>query len=177
MRWLAFTTMLSLDLGRLGREGSVLVEARLPADAPLWEGSNIAWAGPVGVRLNVTNAGTGEIVVRGTVEGAVALECRRCLEPVVGSVEQEVTIVFVAADTPGAEADDGMYLFESSGELDVSRALREEVLLAVNSYVVCRPDCQGLCPTCGVNRNTDSCACEEDEADPRWEALRALKNR
>ena len=169
--------MLSLDLGRLGREGTVLVEARLPADAALWDASGIDWAGPVDVRLRASHAGTGEVIVRGAVEGALAQVCKRCLEPVADSIEHDVTLVFVSSDAPGAEDDDGVYVFDPSGELDLSNALREEVMLAVNSYVVCDPDCQGLCPKCGVNRNSDSCACEEKETDPRWEALMALKDK
>ena len=167
--------MLSLDLSRLGREDSVLIEARLPANAPLWDESGIGWAGPVYVRLEASHAGTGEVVVRGVIEGALAAECRRCLEPVASSLEHAVTLVFVSSDAPGFEEDDGTHVFDPGAEFDMSNAVREELILAVDQYVVCDPDCRGLCPTCGVNRNTDSCMCTVQEADPRWEALRALK--
>lgn len=167
--------MLSLDLGRLVREGSVRVEARLPTDAPLWEGTEVRWAGPVEVALNASLAGTGEVVVRGTIEGELAQECRRCLEPVTGVFEHEVTTVFVESDDPVAADDDGVLVYDSGEALDLSRAVREEVILAVDPYVVCDPECQGLCPSCGVNGNRESCSCGEDEPDPRWEALRALK--
>jgi uncharacterized protein len=169
--------MLSLDLGRLGIEGSVPVEARLPEDAPLWDESGIEWAGPVDVRLSASHAGTGEIVVRGTVAGVLSQVCTRCLKPVATSFEQAVTLVFVASDAAGFEADDGTYVFEESGDFDMSNAVREELILAIDQYVVCDLECRGLCPRCGVNRNTDSCTCTENEADPRWETLRALKNK
>ena len=169
--------MLSLDLGRLGLEGSVSVEARIPADAPLWDKSGIEWAGPVDVRLTASHAGTGEMVVRGAVEGVLAQVCRRCLEPVARSFEQAVTLVFVASDTPGFEADDGTYAFDEGSDFDMSSAVREELILAIDQYVVCDPDCRGLCPQCGVNWNTDSCTCTENAVDPRWETLRALKNK
>jgi uncharacterized protein len=169
--------MLSLDLGRLGREGSVPVEARVPADAPLWHESGIEWAGPVDVRLKASHAGTGEIVVRGVIEGALAQVCRRCLEPVASSFEQAVTLVFVASDAPGFEDDDSTHVFDPGSEFDMSNEVREELILAVDQYVVCDPECRGLCPACGVDRNTDSCTCTVEKADPRWEALRALKNK
>jgi DUF177 domain-containing protein len=167
--------MLRLDLNRLAREGSVAVEAKLPADAPLWDESGISWAGPVDVSLTASHAGTGEIVVRGSVEGALEQECKRCLKPVKRSLEHDLTVVFVASDSPGAEDDDGVHLYDPSDELDLGSAVREEVILAADPYVVCDPGCQGLCPRCGVNRNVDSCSCSTDEPDPRWEALRALK--
>jgi uncharacterized protein len=41
--------------------------------------------------------------------------------------------------------------------------------------ILCRDDCKGLCPQCGVNRNHKSCECG-GTSDPRWDALRKLKN-
>ena len=71
-----------------------------------------------------------------------------------------------------------LYLFEPiAGELDLSNAVREEVMLAINQYVVCDPKCSGLCPRCGTNLNQATCDCRQDESDPRWEALQALKDR
>lgn len=169
--------MLSLDLGRLAREGSVRVEARLAPDAPLWHESGVSWAGPVEVELVASHAGTGEVVVRGGIEGTLAQECRRCLEPVQTEFADEVTMVFVSAGTEGAEDDDGVHVYDSGDVLDMSDAVREEVILAVDPYVVCDPECRGLCPHCGVNLNTDSCDCGTVEADPRWDALRALKEK
>ena len=34
--------------------------------------------------------------------------------------------------------------------------------------------CAGLCPNCGVDRNVESCSCETESSDPRWDALREL---
>jgi DUF177 domain-containing protein len=167
--------MLSLDLGRLAREGSVLVEASVPADDPLWEGAETAWAGPVEVSLRATEAGTGEIIVRGTMKGLSISECRRCLKPVERPIEQDVTMVFVSSDTPGVADDGDVRVFEPTGELELDDAVREEVILSADSYVVCDPDCKGLCPTCGVDLNRETCACVREEGDPRWDALRALK--
>ena len=170
-------TMLLLDLNRLGREGSVQVEAELPVDAPLWDEGDFPWAGPVGVKLQASNAGSGEIVVRGAIEGVLARECRRCLEPVLVRFEHDLTAVFVESGASDTEDDEGVYVYDSSAELDLSSAVREEILLAVDPYVVCESDCLGLCSICGVNRNTGSCSCSSDEPDPRWEALRALKEK
>ena len=169
-------TMLRVDLGLLGREGSVLVEARVPADDGLWRDSDLVWAGDVDVRLAASFAGTGEVVVRGTVGGVLEHVCRRCLRPVSTDFEDEVTLVFV----PGREDDDwddgGACVFEPEGAvLDLSGGLREEVLLAVNLYVVCEPECRGLC-SCGANLNEGPCDCSVQEPDPRWEALQSQKD-
>jgi uncharacterized protein len=59
----------------------------------------------------------------------------------------------------------------------MSNAVRGEVILAMNPYAVCDPECKGLCPGCGANLNEGPCDCAVDETDPRWETLRALKDR
>jgi uncharacterized protein len=170
--------MLKVDLGRLDREGTVLVEAQVPADDALWQDSGIPWDGPVDVRLRASYAGTGQVVVRGRVNGALAQECRRCLRPVEGEFDEEVTLVF-DADATAEESDGGeAFVFDpSSGNLDLSESVRGEVILAMNPYVVCDPECKGLCPRCGANLNEGPCGCTAEEIDPRWEALRTLKDR
>jgi uncharacterized protein len=172
--------MLKVDLGRVDREGSVLVEAQVPADDGMWQDSGIEWDGPVDVRLRAAYAGSGEVVVRGMVSGGLRQECRRCLAPVAGKFAEDVTLVFTA-DATEEDPDGGQaFVFDpSSRDLDLSDALREEVILAMNPYmyVVCDPECRGLCPRCGANLNEEACGCTVEEVDPRWEALRALKDR
>lgn len=165
--------MLRVDLGRLDREGSVAVDARVASDDELWKDTDLDWAGDVEVRLRASFAGTGEVVARGTVGGTLLQECRRCLEPVETEFDEELTMVFVA----DADDDSGAYTFEPIGdELDLSDAVREEVILAVNPFVVCKLECRGLCPQCGQNLNEGTCDCTMDEVDPRWAALRKLKS-
>ena len=168
--------MLRLDLAKLGREGTAQVDARVPADDPLWRDSELVFDGPVDVHLRATYAGTGEIVVRGTVRGTLRHECRRCLEPVAGRLDEGVTMVFVPATSEGADEDGDVRLLDDHvAELDLSDSVREEILLAVDLFVVCDPECQGLCPQCGVNWNNETCSCSKEESDPRWDVLRALK--
>ncbi len=52
--------------------------------------------------------------------------------------------------------------------------LREQIILALPMFPKCAEDCQGLCPVCGVDLNTQSCHCERDDVDPRWEKLKLL---
>ena len=170
------TPMLKVDLGRLGREGSVLVEARIPADDALWEDSGLAWSGPVEIQLRVLSAGSGEIVGRGSVTGTLDQECRRCLEPVSTKFAKDLTIVFVEGDAEADFEDGGAFVLDKNApNLDLGVAVREEVLLAMNPYVVCDPECPGICPTCGANLKEGACGCTERNQDPRWDALRELK--
>jgi len=168
--------MLRVDLGQLDREGSVAVEASISAEDELWKDTDLRWVGNVSVKLRATFAGTGEVVARGNVHGVLRHECRRCLEAVDTPFASDLTLVFVADGSEGDE-ESGAYAFESTGsELELGEAVREELLLAINPYVVCNPECKGLCPRCGTNLNEGPCGCTEDEVDPRWGALRDLKS-
>ncbi len=169
--------MLTLDLARLDREGSLPVEADVPADDPLFEDVGFALGEPMRVRLRATAAGTGEVVIRGTLETALELQCRRCLEPVSRAWSREVTWVWAPTDELDDDEDsDVRPLAATESSLDLAGAVREELILEADPLVVCRKDCRGLCPVCGINRNVETCECTLDEPDPRWDALRALKN-
>jgi uncharacterized protein len=168
--------MLKVDLGRVAREGSVLVEARIPPDDELWQDSGIDWGEPVDVRIRISVAGSGEIVGRGRVRGVMQGECRRCLDPVRAEMDEDLTLVFVTGEPDADAAAAGAYACDpAGGELDLSDAVREEVLLAMDPYVVCDPECPGLCPNCGASLKEGPCGCREDETDSRWDALRELK--
>jgi uncharacterized protein len=169
--------MLRLDLARLEREGSVHVQAEVPADDPLWGGTALSFEAPVSVDLRAQFAGSGEIVVRGHVRGVLRSECRRCLDPVRTEVNEDVTLVYAPEDLLGGDEVDVRPIPARARELDLGEAIREELMLDVDPFVVCRPDCKGLCPRCGVNWNQQTCDCVGEELDPRWDVLRrALKN-
>ncbi|MEI7548650.1 MAG: DUF177 domain-containing protein [Actinomycetota bacterium] len=97
--------------------------------------------------------------------------CRRCLAETGGVLECEVNELYQRTLTD-PEA------FELEGDqLDLRPVVRELVLLDTPSTPLCRPDCAGLCATCGINRNDALCACEQLLADPRWEGLSGLRDR
>lgn len=63
--------------------------------------------------------------------------------------------------------------YEGDG-LSLEETLREFILLSIPMQSLCKPDCAGLCPHCGANRNLTLCACEAKMEDPRWDALKKL---
>jgi len=167
--------MLKLDLGRLGQERRLVIEGEIAPSDPVWEGMDAVLEGPVTARLEAQQAGA-DVVVRGRLEGAVAVECRRCLKPLVLPVETEVTLLFRAGVDEQQAEDEEVYALPARGsELDLREPLREQFLLALPQFVVCDEGCRGLCPTCGVDRNEVSCDCGTSAVDERWGPLRRLK--
>lgn len=108
--------------------------------------------------------------------------CDRCLTPVVQPVAGEIELILVANALQPTEEDvelaveDFEILFLEDDEFDPEEILIEQLQLNIPMRVICREDCKGLCPDCGVNRNLESCTCNEARIDPRWEALRGLKD-
>jgi uncharacterized protein len=119
--------------------------------------------------------------VRGRIETELEIACDRCLAPLTMPVQAEFDVSY---DPPGTEdvidnaemqAEDLETTIYTGESLDLDELVREQILLAVPTRNLCREVCQGLCPTCGVNLNTQTCACEQTEIDPRWAGLAALK--
>jgi uncharacterized protein len=124
-----------------------------------------------------------DIRLKGACKGEFVVPCARCVEPVKIPIEAEFDLIFRPAvvDADGGEraisapeTEIGYYLKDS---LLLEDVLREQVLLSLPVRTLCKPDCKGLCPRCGVNRNLETCSCEEGPSDPRWQALGALRSR
>ena len=124
-----------------------------------------------------------DIRLKGSFHGKFQVPCARCVEPVEVPLEAEYDLIFRPADADSEppersitapETEIGYYQKDS---LLLEDVLREQVLLTLPVRTLCKPDCRGLCPRCGVNRNSTSCTCEEGPADPRWEALAGLRGR
>ena len=116
----------------------------------------------VDLRLTALNDG---IDVDGTVSVGWSTVCRRCLADVAGTAVGVVDELYQIEPL-----DPDAYVIED-GQLDLAPLVRETALLELDAERQCRDDCAGLCPVCGVDRNTADCACETAVRDERWAAL------
>jgi uncharacterized protein len=155
-------------LRRPGTQKSYTLDVAL-ADLDIVDDHRFAPDARVEVQLELESLSTG-IVVDGEVRVPWHGTCRRCLEPTGGVSMSEVHELYQRTLTdPDA--------FEIVGDqLDLLPIARELVLLDAPSTPLCRPDCAGLCPTCGANHNEGACDCTAPPADPRWSALDSLKS-
>ncbi len=118
--------------------------------------------------------------LQGKLLAKLEVVCGRCLQPVELPVSAEFHERFVRAVSWAAEeqhevqAEDlNISVFDGEA-IELDDVVREELLLAVPVNVLCREDCRGLCPICGVDRNISSCQCEISEIDSRWQKLKEL---
>jgi uncharacterized protein len=121
-----------------------------------------------------------KVAVAGRFEATASLLCSRCLESFVTRVEPVVDLQLVPQPSSRhgkleLGRDDLEVDFYPGDVLDVAGLLRSETDLALPMKPLCRPDCRGLCPVCGGNRNVTECRCETRETDPRLAPLEALR--
>jgi uncharacterized protein len=108
--------------------------------------------------------------------------CSRCLTTIETPIEIEFEEEFIPVVDPvsgahitTAEADDG-FTIGADLILDLGESLRQYALMSPPSKPLCRPNCEGLCPTCGANMNERPCTCPPQQ-DERWQALAVLNSK
>lgn len=172
---LLFVAMLYFDIRSLEARAES-VNGLLDAADPVWDESDPhPEAEGVHVLGRLSVAGHGRFYFSGTIDGTAASTCRRCLTDVSVTVHEDVQLLFAEAGTDEADEDDVVPLPPGARVVDLRPAIREEWLLAVPGFALCRDDCLGLCITCGTDRNTGACNCAPS-IDPRWEALQSKGN-
>ena len=123
-----------------------------------------------------------QIDVQGRITGPAEFDCTRCLNPVPQELAIDFDVSFVAPEhfatdkereVSGDDLDTDVL---ESDRLDLKDVVREQVLLNLPVQVFCRPDCQGLCPMCGADRNVTDCKCDLEGTDPRWAALKDFRS-
>ena len=122
-----------------------------------------------------------EVFVNGHVETRAQVECDRCLKTVELPVSADFALEYITgaeyeANSGAAELTEAeMSVSVFDGEvIDVDEVVKEQILLAVPTRMLCREDCKGICPECGTDLNAGKCKCVKDDIDPRWAALKNL---
>jgi uncharacterized protein len=140
---------------------SVLSDVRGP-------GAEVAADRPIAVDLTLERVSEG-IVVRGTITAPWDASCSRCLAPVGGPLAVQVAELYERRPLEGET-----YLLSEDDIVDLEPLIRDALLLELPAAPLCRPDCRGLCATCGADHNLTTCDCDTSAPDPRWAALRTL---
>ena len=125
---------------------------------------------------------TAQVDVNGQIRADVEIDCTRCLKPVPHNLAIEFVASYVTREHFAADkerevaADDLDTDVLDDDHLDVKDVVREQILLNLPTQLFCKPDCKGLCPECGADRNLIDCDCELDRTDPRWAALKDFRS-
>lgn len=174
------------DTHELGRRPGALQRLTRTVDAPADLGLDgvigVPQGAPVELELRLESVMEG-VLVTGTARATAEGECVRCLEPLRREVVADFQEMFSYPDAddrgrakhaePGDDAEDEDIIPLEDGMFDLEPVLRDAAVLALPMQPVCREDCAGLCPECGIglNENPDH---HHDAVDIRWAALQGL---
>jgi uncharacterized protein len=166
--------MLSYDIRALD-DHAARVDGCLDATDSVWqEGDSLPRDG-VRATGRLSKAGAGRYYWSGHISGTAELSCRRCLAAAVADVTDSVGIVFADADDEEVDDPDVYRVPPRAHAVDLREAIREQWLLTVPAYALCRSECRGLCRHCGADLNAGSCDCAQADSDSRWDALRTIR--
>lgn len=164
------------ELGR--RPGSM---QRLQRDAPAPAGLALDFVGvpdgaPLALDLRL-EAVTEGVLVTGDLSAPLHGECGRCLDPVRDNLEVEICELFAYPDSTTDSTTEPGEVHRIVGDLiDLEPVVRDVVVLGLPMTPLCRPDCGGLCATCGQRLDDLPDGHVHDVIDPRWAALSAFSD-
>ncbi|MCR5306051.1 MAG: DUF177 domain-containing protein [Oscillospiraceae bacterium] len=99
----------------------------------------------------------GVLMLRYTLHAVPELTCDRCLSPVEVPCEEQFSHVIVTETADRRQ--DAEYLLAPDAMLDLAEAVMTDLRLSLPTRILCRPDCKGLCPSCGQDLNLGECSC------------------
>jgi uncharacterized protein len=146
-----------------------------PTELPMYD--DLQLAAPIAGEVRLSHTGR-SILAKASLSTAIETACSRCLKAVVSPISLEIE----EEALPSIDIDTGKPVDESQEpdalrlddhhELDLGDPIREAISLAEPIALLCRPDCRGLCPVCGLDLNTVTEHGHDDETtDPRLAAL------
>lgn len=154
----------------------IVVSRTYDSDALDYHGAEFFQQGPLKVDVVAELVGI-EIRIRGHIRGRLEACCDRCLGPVEILIDRDIDLLYRPLKTIAREeeievpGDELNVAFYSGHGIALAGVVTEQVILSVPMKVICRANCQGLCPVCGANRNLESCGCSEPRADSPFASL------
>jgi uncharacterized protein len=122
-----------------------------------------------------------DIFFYGDFHGRFTGICGRCLEPYNFTLDKQFEFVLTPDlskfDRRAEELrrEDLGLSYYSSDEIDLAPLIAEQVILALPTRPLCSENCRGLCVSCGINLNRETCSCAATTGDPRMAIFRNLK--
>ncbi|CAN7364328.1 YceD family protein [Mycolicibacterium frederiksbergense] len=170
---------LAIDISRLGLRPGSMIEVHETVPSPSRIGLDlirIEQGAPLELDLRIESVSEGALVT-GTVSGPITGECVRCLEPVSDEVSVDITELFAyPGSTTEATTEDDEVGHVVDDRVHIEQSLVDAVGLVLPFSPMCREDCAGLCPDCGVALADAEPGHTHDKIDPRWAKLAALKD-
>lgn len=163
-----------INIARLGRRPGSMMTVSETVPNPTRIGLDLIGideGAPLTLELRLESVSEG-VLVTGTVSAPTSGECARCLTPVTGAVDIELTELFAYPDSATDETTDADELGRVEEDtVNLEQPIIDAVGMALPFAPLCGPDCAGLCPHCGVALATAEPGHHHEQIDPRWAKL------
>ena len=126
---------------------------------------------PVTAEGQVRNT-AGVLVMTGSIRTTIHGTCDRCATDFDREIEFPIDVVLVTELANEENEDEWVFPLEGDSA-DLDDIVRTVFVLNLDSKLLCKEDCQGLCCRCGKNLNDGPCNCQK-ELNPRFAALKQL---
>ena len=114
----------------------------------------------------------GVLVMEGELTTTIHGTCDRCARDFDREVSFPINVVLVTEMADEENEDEWVFPLEGDSA-DLDDIVRTVFVLNLDSKLLCREDCKGICQRCGKNLNDGPCSCQK-ELDPRFAALKQL---
>jgi uncharacterized protein len=168
---------LVVNIARLGRRPGSMFAMHDTVGSPARIGLEmigIAPGAPLDLDLRVESVSEG-VLVSGTLSAPITGECARCLTPFTERIDVDLTALFAYPDSlTEATTEEDEVGRVVNDFVDLRQPIVDAVGLELPFSPVCRTDCPGLCPKCGVALATAEPDHHHDDIDPRWAKLATM---
>lgn len=137
-----------------------------------FEGDEITPENEVIVKGEVTSDND-IIVIKANVKVDLELRCSRCLDTFIYPIDIDIEERFT---NNGEISDNEEAVFVKGDILDITEIVESSIISTLPIKRLCDEDCKGLCQSCGVNLNKETCGCNNEDVDLRLAGLKALLN-
>jgi len=150
-----------------------------------WQGNEedsriLGLDGPLECHIDIFKAGV-RYILEGSLSASVLATCDRCLDPFRYEIDADFRLS-LTTQLPGSDlgdleltADDIWIQPVEGTEFVLDDIIQEQIYLSLPMKSLCREDCSGLCPICGINLNEEGCECQRGRGHPGFSKLRFLK--
>lgn len=166
-----------IDLTRIAKSEEKIIQTEVPYEQEVFSSAlgEFPIISKTPVSLKISNRGNQELQIAGKMLLTASIPCGRCLEEVpveiVLDFEKNVDMKCSTSEKT-EELDEENYI--DGYNLDVDKLVYGEIIVNWPMKVLCKEDCKGICSTCGVNLNLETCDCDSTDSDPRMAKIRDI---
>jgi len=134
-----------------------------------FEGDKIRSAGFCEV-VGIISSNSDILIFNAEIKVDLEMICSRCLDTFIYPIDIDIEERFTTNSK--SEDDEAIVVFDDV--LDITEIVETSIISTLPIKRVCKEDCKGLCQECGCNLNSNTCSCNKEDVDIRFESLRGL---